>query len=79
MLSGVLIVFVPPAVFNLLFRVQVFQGPGYSESRIFRFYVFRGTGFSWSRFIWIQVFQGPDPGSGSEVRVQVLEVALLSH
>ena len=32
-----------------LFRVQVFQGSGFSESRFFR----------------VQVFQGPGPGSGS--------------
>ena len=70
MLSGLLIVFLHPAVFHLLFRVQVFQGLGYSESRIFRFYVFRGTGFSWSRFIRVQGFQNPG-FSGSRSRVLV--------
>ena len=53
------------------FRVQVFQGLGFSESRfsrvqLFRVQVFQGPGFSASRFFWVQVFQGPvqghDPG-----------------
>ena len=44
-----------------IFRVQVFQGSGFSESRFFWVQVFQGAGFSVSRFF--------------RVRVQVLEVA----
>ena len=44
----------------MLFRVQVFQSPG----------------FSVSGFFWVQDFQGPGfSGSGSRVWVKVLEVA----
>ena len=46
----------------MFFKVEVFQGPGFSGSRFFR----------------VQVFQGPSfqsPGPGSRVRVQALEVA----
>ena len=50
--------------------------PGFSGSRFFRIQIFQGPGFSESRFFRFQVFQGPGPGSGSRVRVQVLEVAL---
>ena len=48
---------------KMLFRVQVFQSPGFSGSRFFRVQVFQGSGFSGHR-----VFR---------VRVQILEVALL--
>ena len=44
------------------FRVQVFQGPGFSGSRFFRVQVFLGPGFSGSRFFRVQVFQGRSPG-----------------
>ena len=44
------------------FRVEVFQGPGFSEPRFFRVQVFK-----------VRVL---GPGSGSRVRVQVIEVAV---
>ena len=70
MRSSLLIVFLHPAVFHLHFRVQVFLGPGFSESRFFRVHVFLGPGFSGSRFFR---FQGPGfSGSRSRVRVQGL-------
>ena len=48
---------------KMLFRVQAFLSPGFSESRIFRVQVFQGPGFS---------------GSGSRVWVQALEVAIIN-
>ena len=48
---------------STFFRIQVFLSPGFS-----------GPGFSESRFFWVHVSQGPDPGSGSRVWAQVLEV-----
>ena len=48
--------------------------PGFSGSRFIRVQVFQGPGFSGSRFFRVRV-QGPE--SGSRVRVQVLEVAVL--
>ena len=66
-----------------VFRVQVFQGPrpGFrSNLRFFRVRVQVSEvplGFSGSRFILVQVFVGPGfSGSGSSVRIQVLEVAV---
>ena len=41
------------------FRVQVFEGPGFSDQ------VFQGPSFSGIRFFRIQVFLGQSPGSGS--------------
>ena len=46
--------FIPCFSVFMLFRVQVFQGPGFSESRFFR----------------VHVFQGPAPGSGSRFQKQ---------
>ena len=40
------------------FRVQDFQGPGFSGFRFFRVQIFQGPGFSWSRSFRVQVFQG---------------------
>ena len=49
----------------MIFRIQVFEGPGFS-------------GFRFSRFFWVQVFLGPGfSRSRSRVRVQVLEVAII--
>ena len=59
-----------PAFFrNGLFRVQVFQGPGFSESgfsesrffrvQVFLSQVFLSSGFSESRFFRVQVFLSP--------------------
>ena len=48
------------------FRVQVFWGPAFSGPSFFRVQVFQGPAFSGSSF----------SGSGSRVRVQVLEVAI---
>ena len=53
------------ALESRFFRVQVFQGPGFSGSRFFWVQVFLGPGFSGSRFFRVQVFQGPGPGFGS--------------
>ena len=51
-LCDLLIIFLHPAVSH------VFQGPGFSGSRIFRVQVFQGPGFSWSRSFRVQAFQG---------------------
>ena len=57
-------IFIPYFSGFMLFRVQVFQGLGFPRSRFFRVQDFQGPGFS---------------GSGSKVRVQVLEVADLKN
>ena len=62
----------------MFFKVEVFQGPGFSGSRFFKVQVLQGPGFSRSKFFRVQVFQGSgfqSPGPGSRIRVQVLEVA----
>ena len=51
---------------NLFFCIQLFPA----------FFIIVQN-FSGSRFLRVQVFQGPDPGSGSSVWVQVLEIAFL--
>ena len=69
----------------MFFKVQVFQGRGFSRSRFFRVQVFRirvlgpcpgsrsrSKSRGWSR---VQV-QVQDPSSESRVQVQVIEVAL---
>ena len=56
--------FIPCLSGSRFFRVQIFQGPGFSRSRFLRAQVF-----------WFQVIQGPGfSRSGSRVRIQVLEV-----
>ena len=61
-------IFIPCFPGSIFSRVHVFQGPDFS-----------GPGFSGSRFFRVQGFLGPGfSGSGSRVRVQVLEVALMS-
>ena len=52
-LCDLLIIFLHLAVSH------VFQGPGFSGSRIFRVQDFQGSGFSGSRFFRVQVFHGP--------------------
>ena len=60
-----------------LFRVQVFQSPGFWRSRFFRVQVFQGpvfsglrfSCFSGSRFFRVQV-QGPGPGFRSSLYKQ---------
>ena len=52
-------------IFLILYLFQVFLGRGFSGSRFFRGQVFRVR------------IQGP--GSGSRVRVQIIEVANLEH
>ena len=60
--------------------VPCFQGPGFWGSSFFRVQDFQGQGPSGSRFFRVRVFQGPDfSGSGSRVRVKVLEVATLQR
>ena len=51
-------------------RVQAFQGPGFSGSRVFKVQVFQGPSFSRSRFFRVQFLQGPGPGSGSRFQKQ---------
>ena len=65
----------------MFFKVQFFQGPGFSSSWFFQVQFFLDPGFSGSRFfrVWFQCpgpgfRMGPDfPGSG--VRVQVLKAS----
>ena len=57
-------------LFPSFFIVQVFQGPGFSESRIFRVQVFKGPGFSGSRFFRIRV-QGLHPGFRSSQQTSI--------
>ena len=52
------------------FKVQVFQGPGCSESMFFRVQVFLGPGFSESRFLRVRV-QGPGPSFRSSPNLNV--------
>ena len=40
-----------------IFRVQVFQGPGFSGSRFFMVQVFHGPGFSGSRFFRVRILE----------------------
>ena len=54
---------------------HVFSGSRFIGSRFLWVQVFQGPGFSESRFSRVQVFLGPGfLGSGSRVRVQVVEV-----
>ena len=55
-------------LFPAFLIVQVFQGPGFSESKFFRVQVFQGPGFSESRFFRVQVFQGRVQGLGPGFR-----------
>ena len=56
--------------FSVLISYNVWSSNHFSISSCF-------PCFSESRFFRVQVFQGPAPGSGSRVRLQVLEVAVL--
>ena len=60
-----------PDIFLILYLFQVFQGPGFSESRFFRVKGFQGPDFSGSGSR-VKVFQGPGPGSGSSFQKQPL-------
>ena len=73
MLCGFLVIFLQPAfshVFKGFFRVQVFQGPGFSWSRFFRVEDIQDPGFSGSRYFRVQVFPGPGLSGCRFFRVQ---------
>ena len=59
-----------------VFRVQIFQDPGFSGPRFFRVQVFQGPGFSESRFFCVQVFQGPGFSESRFFRVRVQGLGL---
>ena len=65
----------------MFFRIQVFQGPGFSRF----FQVFQGPGFLGSKFFKVQVFPSPGFSGSKSFRVRVhgpgsgLEVAKNNH
>ena len=65
-------------LFPAFFIVQVFQGPGFSESMFFRVQVFLSPGFFGSRFFRVRV-QGLSPGFRSSRGCIVSHISFLNE